>query len=219
MATSFVSSEDGEGGKLFDGASMAEVRSHVIECILMLINALVGFPDELRHRVQLRAEFIRLQLLDVLGALHRERQVELVRQVEIFESEMIEDTDEIAQLPNLGAHHGAHLDQSGQAELAERTAAAHLSAVVGNALEAAVSSPLQLLQEKVLTATHQGALPKLLALLRALYAVPDTALGLHAWSVLENLVDATVAVTLATALAPKATDEKEAMHAALATAL
>jgi hypothetical protein len=76
----------------------------------------------------------------------RERQVELVRQVEIFESEMIEDTDEIAQLPNLGTHHGAHLDQSGQAELAERTAAAHLSAVVGNALEAAVSSPLQLLQ-------------------------------------------------------------------------
>ena len=76
----------------------------------------------------------------------RERQVELVRQVEIFESEMIEDTDEIAQLPNLGAHHGAHLDQSGQAELVERTAAAHLSAVVGNALEAAVSSPLQLLQ-------------------------------------------------------------------------
>jgi hypothetical protein len=75
MVTSFVSSEDGEGGKLFDGASMAEVRSHVIECILMLINAIVGFPDELRHRVQLRAEFIRLQLLDVLGALHRERQV------------------------------------------------------------------------------------------------------------------------------------------------
>jgi hypothetical protein len=75
MVTSFVSSEDGEGGKLFDGASMAEVRSHVIECILMLINALVGYPDELRHRVQLRAEFIRLQLLDVLGALHRERQV------------------------------------------------------------------------------------------------------------------------------------------------
>ena len=72
----------------------------------------------------------------------RERQVELVRQVEIFESEMIEDTDEIAQLPNLGTH----LDQSGQAELVERTAAAHLSAVVGNALEAAVSSPLQLLQ-------------------------------------------------------------------------
>ena len=72
----------------------------------------------------------------------RERQVELVRQVEIFESEMIEDTDEIAQLP----HHGAHLDQSGQTELAERTAAAHLSAVVGNALEAAVGSPLQLLQ-------------------------------------------------------------------------
>ena len=74
MVTSFVSSEDGEGGKLFDGASRAEVRSHVIECILMLINAIVGFPDELRHRVQLRAEFIRLQLLDVLGALHRERQ-------------------------------------------------------------------------------------------------------------------------------------------------
>ena len=73
-------------------------------------------------------------------------QVELVRQVEIFESEMIEDTDEIAQLPHHGAHHGAHLDQSGQTELAERTAAAHLSAVVGNALEAAVGSPLQLLQ-------------------------------------------------------------------------
>ena len=80
--------------------------------------------------------------------------MELVRQVEIFESEMIEDTDEIAQLPNHGAPHGAHpgahlgahLGQSGQAELAERTAAAHLSAVVGSALEAAVSSPLQLLQ-------------------------------------------------------------------------
>ena len=75
MASSFVSSEDGEGGKLFEGASRAEVRSHVIECILMLINAIVGFPDELRHRVQLRAEFIRVQLLDVLGALHRVRQL------------------------------------------------------------------------------------------------------------------------------------------------
>ena len=68
--------------------------------------------------------------------------MELVRQVEIFESEMLEDTDEIAHLPNLGPN----LGQSGQAELAERTAAAHLSASAGNASEAAVGSPLQLLQ-------------------------------------------------------------------------
>ena len=70
----------------------------VIECILMLVNALVGFPEELKVRVKLRAEFIRLQLLDILAALHRERHVEVVRQVEVFESEMLEDTDEIAKL-------------------------------------------------------------------------------------------------------------------------
>ena len=57
------------------------VHAHVIECILMLINAIVGFPEELKVRVKLRAELVRLQLLDVLAALHRERHVEVVRQV------------------------------------------------------------------------------------------------------------------------------------------
>ena len=47
----------------------------------MLINAVVGYPEDLKARVKLRAEFIRLQLLDVLAALHSQRNVEVVRQV------------------------------------------------------------------------------------------------------------------------------------------
>ena len=57
----------------------------------MLVNAVVGVPEELKVRVRLRSEFIRLQLLDILASLHRTPHVEVVRQVEVFESEMIED--------------------------------------------------------------------------------------------------------------------------------
>ena len=38
--------DDDEG--TFAGASTADVHAHVIECILMLINAVVGFPEELK---------------------------------------------------------------------------------------------------------------------------------------------------------------------------
>ena len=110
------------------------VHAHVIECILMLINAIVGFPEELKVRVKLRAELVRLQLLDVLAALHRERHVEVVRQVEVFESEMIEDNDEIARLG---------IDEADE-----------VNAANADANNAAVGSPLQLLQERVLNMSN-----------------------------------------------------------------
>ena len=45
------------------------------------MNAIIGFPDELKTRVKLRSEFIRLSFLQVLEALNKERHVEVVRQV------------------------------------------------------------------------------------------------------------------------------------------
>ena len=76
------------GGGGGGGAEARAAQVQVISCCLILVNAVIGFPDELRARVKLRSEFIRLQLLDVLAALHRERHVDVVRQVEVFENEM-----------------------------------------------------------------------------------------------------------------------------------
>ena len=56
-----------------------------VSCCLILINAIIGFPDSLVDRVKLRSEFIRLSLLDVLQQLHREKHVDVVRQVGAFE--------------------------------------------------------------------------------------------------------------------------------------
>ena len=47
----------------------------------MLVNAIIGFSDEVTDRVRLRQEFLRLHLLDHLVALHREKHVDIVRQV------------------------------------------------------------------------------------------------------------------------------------------
>ena len=46
-------------------------------CILMLLNAIVGFPEELKARLKLRAELIRLQLLDVLATAPTPRMASL----------------------------------------------------------------------------------------------------------------------------------------------
>ena len=163
----------GGGGGDELGKSSADdalsVHAHVIECILMLINAIVGFPDDLKVRVKLRAELIRLQLLDVLAALHRERHVEVVRQVEVFEGEMIEDNDEIAKL---GVEEGASADT-----------------LANSALDAAVGSPLQLLQERVLNMSNASILPRLLGVLRYLGQLPDSPVGLVAWTHLERLAE------------------------------
>ena len=81
----------------------------VISCCLILVNAIVsyrfneepggddkkGATDDLKRRLKLRAEFIRLQMLDVLSALHREKHVDVVRQVEVFEQEMQADNEEV----------------------------------------------------------------------------------------------------------------------------
>ena len=69
------------------------MHAQVIEAILMLINAIVGFPDDLKARVKLRAELVRLQVLDVLAALHRERHVEIVRQVEVRARDQLSTLD------------------------------------------------------------------------------------------------------------------------------
>ena len=47
-----------------DSDTLAAVHVHVIECILMLINAIVDYPEDLKERCKLRAEFIRLQVSD-----------------------------------------------------------------------------------------------------------------------------------------------------------
>jgi len=172
----------------------AVLHAHVIENILMLINAIVGFPPDLKERVTLRAEFIRLQLLDVLSALHRERHVDVVRQVEVFESEMLEDTEEIAKLGN---------DE----------AALEASGANSNALDVAVGSPLQLLQEKVLLCQHTGMLPRLLGVLRALTALPDSPVGLVAWSYLEKVVENTATTAAKHTDADKAREDfKKVLH-------
>ena len=65
-----------------------DAQVQVVSCSLILINAIIGFPEELKERVKLRGEFIRLSLLDVLSSLHREKNVDVQRQVEVFETEM-----------------------------------------------------------------------------------------------------------------------------------
>ena len=72
-------------------------RTKFICSVLKLINALIGHPD-LRDRVALRSEFVKLKLLEVFSLLSGETNVYVVRQLEIFESEMQEDDNELAEL-------------------------------------------------------------------------------------------------------------------------
>ena len=181
------------------GGSLLDISSHVIECILMLINAVVGFPEDLRERVKLRAELIRLQLLDILAALHKERHIEVVRQVEIFEGEMIEDNEEVAKMGEEG--------EEGTAGGGGKDGGAG-----GMVLDGAVGSPLQLLQDRVLNATTSAILPKFLSVLRALSALPDSEMGLVAWSHLEKLAESTID-------AVAKNDDVEKLRAALTASL
>jgi len=50
--------------------------------VLVLVNALIGSPQELRQRVGLRGEFLRLQFLSVLSYLHRQNHADIARQAE-----------------------------------------------------------------------------------------------------------------------------------------
>ena len=81
---------------------------------------------------------------------------------------MAEDTEEVSSLE------GGDADAQGMEEQ----------------LDAAITSPLQLLQEKVLNGSQGGVLPKMLGVLRSLHAIPDSDVGLAAWSRLEIVVDA-----------------------------
>jgi len=178
----------------------------VISCCLILVNAIVsyrfneepggddkkGATDDLKRRLKLRAEFIRLQMLDVLSALHREKHVDVVRQVEVFEQEMQADNEEVTLMTKeeqaLAADQPASLNLERSASMesvgdGEKPSGDH----VPDALGPAVGSPLALLQQKVVI-DQPGALPKLLSLLRLLQEIPDDDKGLAGWSQLEKIV-------------------------------
>jgi transcriptional regulator of nitric oxide reductase len=53
----------------------------VASAALILMNAIIGFSDEIHTRVKLRSELMRHSLLEILVALHREKHVDIVRQV------------------------------------------------------------------------------------------------------------------------------------------
>ena len=72
----------GGGGGVDPDRALHRVKGvEMVSCCLILINAIIGFPESLVARVRLRSEFIRLSLLDVLQQLHREKHVDVVRQV------------------------------------------------------------------------------------------------------------------------------------------
>jgi len=77
-------------------------RMGLICDVLVLVNALIGSPQELRQRVGLRGEFLRLQFLSVLSYLHRQNHADIARQVEVFETELQSDNGEIALLSDEG---------------------------------------------------------------------------------------------------------------------
>ena len=125
---------------------------------------------------------------------------------------MLEDTEEVAKL----SAEAAEAD-GGDGSLAMRSSLSSSTVTMGNALDAAVGSPLQLLQEHALSASHVGILPRLLAVLRSLASVPDSAVGMLAWGHLERLADATA--TAANKHGGDATEFETALTPAISKAL
>ncbi|KAL1503230.1 hypothetical protein AB1Y20_011286 [Prymnesium parvum] len=167
-------------------------------------NVVAGAPAARRprvlgvlERVRLRQEFIRLHLLDSLAALHREKHVDVVRQVEVFEADMLEDNEEVNE---------SRMSQSdvsaGDERQTVKSRARESSVERTAALVASVGSPLQMLQDKVLL-DAPAALPHLLAMLHTLLRMRDDLPGLLGWAWLEEQAQHAVAIT-------DANDEPEA---------
>ncbi|KAM4690860.1 inverted formin-2 [Rhinophrynus dorsalis] len=66
--------------------------------ILSVINAIIFGTEELRHRIQLRNEFIGLQLLDLLTKLRDLEDEDLLIQAIVFEEAKSEDEDELLKI-------------------------------------------------------------------------------------------------------------------------
>ena len=188
----------GGGGDPEDTRALQRVKMvEMVSCCLILINAIIGFPESLVDRVRLRSEFIRLHLLDVLQQLHREKHVDVVRQVDVFEKEMQADNEEIAQLSSEEQKdmpdQPSSLDLDAAAPSGRTSdAMAHAGARANMANSPAVAAPIQLLQEKVLL-HNPKALSKLLSLMHALKELPDTEGGYVAWMKCEQARRATPA--------------------------
>ena len=99
--------------------------------------------------------------------------------METFECEMLDDTEEVAKLAGSGAEGEAKDLGDGDSSL-----------TLGNELDAAIGSPLQLLQDKVVNGSQSAVLPKMLGVLRSLNSLPDDEVGLTAWHQIEKITDA-----------------------------
>ncbi|XP_039256572.2 inverted formin-2-like [Styela clava] len=66
--------------------------------VLSFINAVIISSDSLTKRMQIRNEFIALDLLDILARLRSEDVEDLLIQIEVFEESKLEDEDEYSAL-------------------------------------------------------------------------------------------------------------------------
>ncbi|KAL1499487.1 hypothetical protein AB1Y20_011690 [Prymnesium parvum] len=161
-----------KGSDAAAAAKLVVAQNQVVASSLLLINALINSPAELRTRAALRSEFIHLTLLDLLPVLQQTGDDEVFRQIEIFRKEMESDSKEIQEMG---------LDIGTEAILLETNSQKRAAGNDDIVLTTGTDTLLQQLQSKVLL--HQNAaLPHLMKLLSLLNALPDDDVGLAVWS-------------------------------------
>eukprot|EP00966_Prymnesium_polylepis_P159709 3690847-Prymnesium_polylepis.1 len=150
-------------------------HNDVLVCVLMLINAIIGSPEELRERLQLRNEFIELGLLEVIAPLRDSPELEeVIRQLTTFDNEWSADLKELSSVdPSL---------------------AAALKSPDGSSsrLLAVAVSPLLLLheQQQINNAVSDAVLPVLTDVLRSLAYLPDNDVGVESWKRVSKAIEA-----------------------------
>jgi len=198
----------GESSYLHTGSESLLERAARIQLVcdmLLLFNALIGFPAQLAPRLRLRAELVELRLLHVLANLHQTKHLDLLRQIEAFEAELQSDNNELAELspdeaaalPSLAALPSRAPRGTTPPPLPFARLSSGL-ARMGARDDPALATPYQLLQAKLGESSAAArAVPRLLSLLRSLAALPDDDVGLAAWAHLD--VRAAAALGAATA--------------------
>lgn len=183
-----------------------EAQTEVVTSCLILINSIISHPDVLRERVQLRGEFLRLNLVEVMQELHLERRIEVLKQIDIFEHNMEEDNKEIGKL--------AAEERKTMPAQPESLELDHNGAISDEMKTSeTVGTPILRLQEKVLT-HYPKALPRLMSVLDALAELPNTDDGLAAWVACEASI-----VGLMRTVKKNVGSSAETLKRALATSL
>ncbi|XP_028397616.1 inverted formin-2-like [Dendronephthya gigantea] len=80
-----------------------EIIPYVTSCVAF-VNAIIMSTDDFQERVKLRNEFIGLGLLEELNVLKNEEDDDLLLQIDVFESQRLNDEDEFGGEINLNNH-------------------------------------------------------------------------------------------------------------------